>query len=587
VSTSNRVLGILVVSTFVFLGMLLVIVTKVEVKQYGVENAPMVQRHGRSVRKNKISRNLKKEGDDRILHRQKEKQKQEQKLPIEPSTTPRQLMTTANLRPGWTKGPEIPFEFIESSCCWHAAELWCVGGYQNAETASYNPHTNSWTMRPSMAIKIEHIFNTAVSANNGKTLAVIGGVGFPPKGKNNNKPFKVRIQLLDTHDVPPEEMKWRVGDDETESSGMDIGGISTCTIAPVAGEYYCVFGSDYNFIRTDTMRFFAFHPGTMRFRQLPEPPAFYSHVTLLADEVRKRVIYLASRIVRKKLQTDEPSRTTYFYDVEKNEWNLDEPQEIPDYMPSLEGRTAYQHPSTLYAYLMGGQNNAGSWVSELIYKVSLSEDPADRDVRFEWWSRLPGAAKFGSSVRNMPDDSAHPGKLIMVGGGCAVGPFPVNEVWFWDERKHVQSETAYHLQRKTPGDNRPQPKHTVLAATFGVHDVTHRVQELLDEGWTYFNTRSIPDFRLLDHWQWWLIKRKPLITVTKVSNGKKYRTGWPLETLSITLLEDDGWVRMVFCAKGSGCKISFWEEEKEYKIFHKLNHFPQWEFPNPKKAKIQ
>jgi len=54
------------------------------------------------------------------------------------------------------------------------------------------------------------------------------------------------------------------------------------------------------------MRFFAFNPKTMRFRQLPEPPVMYSHVSLLADLVRDRVIYLASRIVRKNYRLMNP-----------------------------------------------------------------------------------------------------------------------------------------------------------------------------------------------------------------------------------------------------------------------------------------
>lgn len=590
----SQMLKWLVITAIAAMGLLLMVVMNVEVKHYDGTQSSSHQTVDVS-RKSKVSRQLKKAGDDTTLNQQRKTQFALQKIKAQKqlekvTQTQQQIIPTQTQqiiptreRPGWTRAAEIPIEFIESSCVWHANEFWCVGGYQNGETCSYNPTTDTWTLRPRMAIKIEHIFNTAVSVNDGNTLAVIGGVGFPPRGVDNNKPFKVRIQLLDTN-VPDDEMKWRLGDNETECSEMDIGGISTCTIAPVGGEYYCTFGSDYNFIRTDTMRFFSFNPKTLRFRQLPEPPAFYSHVTLLADEVRKRVIYLASRIVRKKLQTDEPSRTTYFYDVEKGEWNVDAPQEIPDYMPSLEGRTAYQHPSTKYGYLMGGQNNAGTWVSELIYKFTLSDDPSDRDIHFEWWSRQPGMAKFGSSVREIPPGS---GKLIFVGGGLSVGPYPTNEVWFWDERKMGDTLNAYHLQRKTAGDTRPQPKFVVLSATFGHHDVTDKVQKLLDDGWTHFNSRAMPDFQLLDHWQWMINRRKGVNVVRKMSNNKKYRTGWPLEALVVTIVESDGYLRTVMCPRGSGCKFSFWEEEEEYKVFKKLEHFPQWDFPNPNKIKIQ
>jgi len=481
------------------------------------------------------------------------------------------LILQSGSKPGWERVSEIPIEFLESSCVWISEEFWCVGGYKNGEVASYSPQSDTWTLRARMAIKVEHIFNTAISLDDGKTLAVIGGVGFPPKGVNNNKPFKVRIQLLDTLDP---EAEWRVGDSETDSSELDIGGITTCTVVPVRGEYFCTFGSDYNFIRIDTMRFFAFNPKTMRFRQLPEPPVMYSHVSLLADLVRDRVIYLASRIVRKKLQTDEPSRTTYFYDVVKEEWNLDPPTQIPEYMPSLEGRTCFQDPSTLYGYLIGGQNNAGSWVSEIIYKFTLSENPSDRELRFEPWSRQPGHAKFGSSVREVPPGS---GKLIMVGGGLAVGPFPVNEVWFWDHRKDENLDSVYHLQRKVTGDTRPQPKHYVLSATFGNYDVTSKIQQFLDDGWTHFNSRTFPDFDLLDDWQW--LGRKGVKDVTKLSNGLQYRTGWPIWPLAITLLEDHGHVRIIICPKGGGCKISFWEEAEEEEQFKQLQHFPQWELP--------
>ena len=457
---------------------------------------------------------------------------------------------------GWTPASNIPMMTVEAACVWHHDEFWCPGGYLNDKVASYSPETDKWTMRPSLLAVTHHIFGSAFSVMNGTRILVIGGLN--NQGDNHGARL-FNTQMLDS--VTSDGSLWYDASDELGIADLDLRGMVSCTRVRIEDDFYCIFASDRAYVN-DTLRFFAFNDATLHFRALPVPPEPLSHVTMIADPLRHRLIYGMGR----STSSSGISENLHFFDTNTETWNEVDPiQSLPQFIPRLEARGFYQDPTNYQGYLFGGQDQHRSHVSDLVHKFSFSSDPADRKITFEHWSRLPLQAHFGSGVGEVPPGS---GRLMVVGGSTAVGPHGSNKVWFWDQSQVPLM--ALELQRREVVDNASAPQFSVVSAMLGTHDVTHAVQTLLDEGWTDFVQSVMPDLGLVEEWQWrdgsWphFIKKK--------RNGKIYRVGTAKEQLSVTLQEPNRFVRVIVCPMDSGCKFSWWQdrEEREYLYQHNL-----------------
>jgi hypothetical protein len=454
---------------------------------------------------------------------------------------------------GWTPASSIPMATQEAACAWHQDEFWCPGGYGNDKVASYSPQTDQWTMRPSLLAVTHHFFGSAFSIRNGTRLLIIGGLN----NQGDNPGARLfNTQLLDTA-TSSNSSTWYDASDEWGVTDLDLRGMVSCTQVRIVDEFYCIFASDQAFA-IDTLRFFAFNE---HFRALPVPPEALSHVAMIADPIRQRVIYGIDRTTN----NSGTSENLHFFDTKTETWNVVDPiQSLPQFMPRLDARGFYQDPTNYHGYLFGGQDQHRSHVSDLVHKFFFSSDPADRTITFEHWSRLPLQAHFGSSVGEVPPGS---GRLMLVAGSTAVGPFPTNKVWFWD-----QSRVPLKAKELQPGevtDSASGPHLTVVSATFGTHDVTHAVQTLLDEGWTEFAHNAMPDLGLLEEWQW-LSGSWPRY-IKKKRNGKVYRIGTANQLLTVTLQEPNHFARVVVCPPVSGCKLSWWQDREEREYLYQNN----------------
>jgi hypothetical protein len=456
---------------------------------------------------------------------------------------------------GWTPASSIPMATIEAACAWHHDEFWCPGGYLNDKVASYSPKTDQWTMRPSLLAVTHHFFGGVFSIMNGTRLLILGGLN--NQGDNHGARL-FNTQVLDT--ATSNSSMWYDASDEWGITDLDLRGMVSCTRVRIVDEFFCIFASDHAYV-IDTLRFFAFNDVTMQFRALPVPPEALSHVTMIADPIRQRVIYGMGRTTN----LNGISENLHFFDTKTETWNVVDPiQSLPQFMPRLEARGFYQDPTNYHGYVFGGQDQHRSHLSDLVYKFFFSSDPADRKITFEHWSRLPLQGHFGSGVDEVPPGS---GRLLVVGGSTSVGPFPTNKAWFWDQSKVPLK--AKELQRREVTDSAPAPYLSVVSATFGTHDVTHAIQNLLDEEWTAFAHGFMPDLGLVEEWQWrsgtWprYIKKK--------KNGKVYRVGTANQILSVTLQEPNHFVRVIICHPDSGCKFSWWQDREEREYLYQTN----------------
>ena len=466
---------------------------------------------------------------------------------------------------GWSSASSLPIQFFESSCVWHAHEFWCVGGYMNAKVASYSPQTNQWTMRPSLLAVTHHIFCSCFSIMNGTRLMILGGLNL--EGDNIGARL-YNVQMLETTNP---NSTWYEASEELGVADLDLRGMTHCTSIPIENEFYCVFGSDPHYV-VDTSRFYAFNEATMQFRALPVPPEGLSHVALIADPIRRRVIYGMGR----RTNQGGVSENLHFFDIPTETWNVVDPiQKLPDFMPRLEARGFYQHSSeNYYGYVFGGQDQHRNHVSDVVHKFSLSHDPTRREIVFEHWSRLPLQTLFGLGAAEVQPGS---GQIMVVGGSTSVGPHGSNKAWLWDQ-SHVPL-TALELQRRDhnsgdkDGDHDamvPAPQLSVVSAVYGTLDVTLAVQTLLDENWTEFLYGAMPDLGILEEWQWqdgsW-----PRYIPKKRNGGKVYRVGLARQQLTVTLQEPNGHFRVVTCPVGGGCKFSWWHDKEEREYIYQQN----------------
>ena len=461
--------------------------------------------------------------------------------------------------PGWRRVAELPIILVESSCVFHKDELWCCGGYQNDRCCSFSPITEKWTRRQSLPQATHHLFNSFMSLYpNQDALLLLGGITSDPDAGVKH------IQYLDTSPNTTNK-EWVHRPDVTD---LDLGGMISCTVLSIDDWHYCHIGTDpHHYI--DESRFYAFNVKTFQFRVLTVPPDLVSHAALVADPTRGRVLLLGYRS-RSPVTTHMglSSRDIHYYDIASNSWNeVDPVGQIDERMPALEARAFYHHQSTLYGYLAGGQNNGLMYVSDLVYKFTLSPDPSDRAVRFERWSRLPRQGGFGAALEEVPPGS---GKLMYVGGSKSVGAFESHEVFVWDQSRDP-SLRATELERHPPGTTKAEFRRIqVELATYGFHDVTEAVQKLVDEGWTEFKFYIMPDLGVWEESQWkggW----KGHI-VTKNSTGKSYLTGTAIQMLMLHIREPDGRLRMHICATTAGCKFIFTDEEEQI-----VSYKSQWE----------
>jgi hypothetical protein len=463
---------------------------------------------------------------------------------------------------GWTEVDSVPITCMEGGGLWHQDEFWCIGGYMNDRVASFSPKTGQWTMRPSLLAVTHHTFGSAFSVMNGTRILVVGGLN--NEGGNHGARL-FNLQMLDTTTGGKNNGTWYEASEELGATELDLKGMVSCTRVLINQEYYCTFGSDTSFA-IDSARFFAFNPFSLRFRALPVPPEPLSHVAMIADPLRHRVIYGMGRSIRDNPFSLENvcGEHLHFFDTKSATWNVvDQVQALPEFMPRLEARGFYQDPTNYHGFLFGGQYQIRNHVSDLVHKFTLSMDPNDRNITFEAWSRLPWQAHFGSGIEEAPPGS---GILMLAGGSTAVGPNPTNKAWTWDQS--YEPLMAIELQRRALGDTRPPPSFSVMSAVFGTNDVTRAVQVLLDEGWTEFVHGSMPDLGLLEEWQWHDGSWPQYIE--KKSNGKVYRGGNAKQILSVTLQEPDGRVRVVVCPPGSGCKFSWWFDRDEIEYRYQL-----------------
>ena len=516
---------------------------------------------------------------------------------------------------GWRRVADIPHYFIESSCAYHHDELWCCGGYLNNRCSSFSPVTEQWTSRPSLPEQSHHHFNSFFSLLPERdALLLFGGVANNPHRGNE------KMYILDTSSAPPhappspptnsttatnapksnssvpehhtapqqpqqQQQEWKyidaatTGDDPTSSSFF-LGGMSSCTVHAIDGWHYCHLGTDPHYYE-DTTRFYAFTPKTQQVKNLTIPPTLASHASMIADPIRQRVLMLGYRG-----RSPDPefmgfsSRDIHYYDIPTNTWNqVDEPSQIDENMPALEARGFYHHSSTLYGYLAGGQNNAMMFVNDVVYKFTLSEDPTDRAIKFTRWTRLPGQPGFGAVLEEVPPGS---GQLLYVGGSKSVGAYPSHECYYWDqspdpmfaapelERRLTNASSISIDKKETLTTTKIQQQYQpfslkVIAATYGIHDVTSQVQKLVDEGWTDFKFYMLPDLGIWEGSQW--IGGWKGHIVNKTSTGRTYRTGQQAELLTIHIEEPSGRVRMHICPVNAGCKFNFIYEETERQAY--------------------
>jgi len=381
-------------------------------------------------------------------------------------------------------------------------------------------------------------------------LLILGGLAGIAGGEvTGNK----HIQWLDTSNATS---KWV---QRPDLSGLDLGGMISCTVHPINGLYYCNLGSDAFFVKDET-RFVSFNPSTLAIRALTLPPIHTTHSSMVADPIRQRVLLLSyQERTPTALHVGMAFPDIHHYDIASDSWNVVDPVgRIDQRMPSMSARAFYHHPSTLYGFMAGGQHNALWCVTDLVYKFSLSQDPTDRSLRFERWSRLPLQAGFGAVLDEVPPGS---GQLLYVGGSKSVGPSFSHDVFYWDQSQDPNIH-AIELERRTKEmEHLPQPQLKVVKATYGFTDVTDAVQKLVDEGWTSFSYYLLPDLGLWEELQWkdgWQGH-----VVTKKSTGKSYRTGVAKELLTVHIHESDGRVRMHICPSFAGCRFSFLFEEEE------------------------
>ncbi len=345
----------------------------------------------------------------------------------------------------WKRLPNIPKEQLEGSCLFHRQELWCVSGH-NAAVVSFSPLTKEWKKRPRLLDKAHHTFSSAFSLANGTAILQVGGLD-----SKNLPTFKT--QWLDTPNTNNSaEWAWQSGDKITNAHNQDIGGAVTCTTIPVNGLYFCVFASDL-FFYNDTLRFFSFSPDTLHFKSLPIPAETPSHPVLLADPVRGRVLILCHRKRAGPTSTVEglPSAKIHIYHVEKATWTVSQ-YTLPEFMVLVDARGFWQDET--HGFFAGGQNSFTRYVTDMIYKFTLSPDPLDDSIHIEPWNRLPYAL-FGVSLVHDPSQGCD--QLYVIGGSNAVGPSYSFQAWLWDTTKKKEL-VAYELQRKTKDDARPAPK---------------------------------------------------------------------------------------------------------------------------------
>jgi hypothetical protein len=300
------------------------------------------------------------------------------------------------------------------------------------------------------------------------------------------------------------------------------------------------------------------------------------------DLVRNRVVMFPGRLISNENPLFEGlgiGRTMYFYDIANNQWDVDPPQLVPDFVPTMETYAIYQEENTQAGFLLGGQHVRGGWCSDLIYRITFAQNPADKSIHWERWSRFPVEELHGPGVVGIDDDDdGQDDRVIIVGGGNRVGPFfKTNRVWSWDMSKDASSLSAVELERKRSPDQK-KPKLTVVAATLGRFDVTDTMQELIDEGWdafpVYLPFPAMWKLSEVASRRWMKVKvykhslQREYVafhpnSLLEGKNGGHYMTLNPTDRtlqLSVSLLEPSGRIRTVKCP---GCRFSWWDEAAE------------------------
>ncbi len=447
----------------------------------------------------------------------------------------------------WTRLPPIPKRHLEGSCVWHRQELWCISSFGSDEVVSFSPQTQQWTKRPSLMDVAHHTFSSAFSVRQGSAILQVGGLS------SQNSP-RFKTQWLDTSSDNTTEWAWQSGDNITNAHDQDVGGAVGCTTIPVHGLHFCVFASDL-FFTVDTPRFFSLCPVTLQFTSLPIPAEIPTHPTLLADPIRGRVILLCHRNRGPATNlAGSPSSKIHIYNVEKRAWVVSN-DELPEFMVSADARGFWQ--DEMHGYFFGGQNDASRYVTDMIYKFSLSPDPSIESIALEPWSRLPHYGLLGPSIAHDPAQGSD--QLYVIGGSNACGPHYRFDAWLWEKNKR-ETLTAYEVQRKTQIDTRRAPRLHVTAANFGRFDVTSEVQILLDAGWTNFRSMILPSLSLPEKDQWVEGSWPFLVNLA----NRTYVTGHASQSLIITIQEEDGRRRLVLCPDSdSGCRLSWWNEVDE------------------------
>ncbi len=135
-----------------------------------------------------------------------------------------------------------------------------------------------------------------------------------------------------------------------------LGGITQCTSVPHqwTGDYYCFQGSQDQFSVIDEIRFVAYNPITMIFRNVTIPPveAYSNHLVLLMDNRFSRVLLFPGREGGHCKEHCRHHGGVHIFSIVTGVWSFF--GDLPEHFHITESPGVFQHPSMNIALFFGG-----------------------------------------------------------------------------------------------------------------------------------------------------------------------------------------------------------------------------------------